>query len=179
MKNLKFTIFFTAILLSSCYSAIPAGYKSMSNQKYPNIIERYDEFKDKTFYRNKSISGIDNIISVYAGFNKTKFLRLEASTGGSNWIFFDEVILLNSQKEKITFNFDSLNRQTAVSQYGVSEKYDTNLSDSKGKEFLKFLSSNNGNISVRISGKKYREYKLTTTQVVGLMDILNFYFNEL
>ncbi len=153
-------------------------HESINNQKYPSIVKKYNEFNQVTFYYHKDLKFEQ--FQIYLGQKSShKYLRLKVSTHGSNWTFFDEAALINSEKQTLKYQFESVNRKTSFFNSTVSEKFDDSLSESNARELLGFLKANNGNLKIRLSGEKQREHELNNSKINALIDVLNFYFDEL
>ena len=177
-KHILF-ILIIVILLYGCASILtPKGYSPISNQKDESLYIKYDEFKDVSFIRHKYFFRIraDQPIEIYEVKNSN--LRIVFKYSGSDWIFFEKAILINSSGNKIEFNFKTYDKITDVRSGGtVHESIDLYLSDSEAQELLSILSVP-GNKKVRLSGKYYKDYILYNNKLIALKEIIEHYFNN-
>ena len=167
-----------AFLLSGCMALVPQGYVPITSQKDENFYVKYDEFKDVSFVRHKYFFGIyaDEPIAIYEV--KDKNLRVVFKYHGSDWIFFENVTLINSSGNKSVFEFKTYDKTTDVGSGGiVYESIDLYLSDSEAKKILNTLSAP-GNKKVRLSGKYYKDYVLDSPKILALTQIIDHYFNS-
>lgn len=184
MKNqkIKFAfIFLVSIILNSCGSIVYNGYEPINNDKNAIIYKKQNEFNDYTYYRHKTFFTTFSSSPLYlyvAESKENKYLRAEFRYDGSDWIFFDNATILNSEKVKMKFTFDSLNRKTNVktSSIGVSEEFSIIINDSKAKELLNLLSSDvDGDIRIRLSGDGIKDYVLKKAHISSFIELIKFY----
>ena len=184
MKKQLLTLVTGMMIFNSCGSVIYNGYKPLSNSKNEVIYKKQNEFNDYNYYRHKtmflSISTSPIYLYVSEKDNK-KYLRAEFRYDGADWIFFKKATLLNSNKSKMSFSFDSFKRETNVkySGNGVSEEYDVSLDESQAKELLSLLNSNEGKIKLRLEGdNNLKDYVLKKSHIESFKELLDFYFRR-
>lgn len=164
-------------MLTGC-AVIPTGYLPVSNSENEMIYKKYNEFKNISFYRHKAFFRTSPI-EIYIGESETTYLRIKFKYSGSGWIFFETATIINSEGSKVNFSFNSYDKETDVlSGNSVIEYIDESLSDYRAKEILNLINTNVGVIKVRLSGKYYKDYILTESQINGLKEMLNKYFKE-
>ena len=164
------------LIVASACTIIPAGYKPISKGKDEMIYKRQGDFDDNSFYRHKSFFRFSPL-ELYIGEGETTYARLVFKYGGVDWIFFNKAVLINSKGVKMNFMFESYNRDTQViSGGGVVESYDVALSSSRFSKLSDLLKDNSEPIRIKLSGKQYyKEYTLTSTQVLALNQMINKY----
>lgn len=155
---------------------IPTGYSPISNSKEEMIYKRYDEFKDISFYRHKAFFK-SSPIEIYFVESSSPFLRIEFTYYGSDWIFFESATIINSENSRVNIRFKSYDKDMDVLYSGnVMESIDKPLTDNDAMLILNLINDNKGEVKVRLSGKRNADYALNESQVKGLKDMLNKYF---
>lgn len=179
MKNVK--LFLVAVIIGiSCLSCMNSlymsGYTPISNSPNENILSKHDEFSDMTIYEHRNLHIYQRPVQLMVGKSKGEyFLSFYCKYKGNGWIFFEDVILMNSKSDKISFHFkdSDLSRDVRNSGY-VSEVGDIILLRSdidKLKQFIK----DEELIKVRFSGKKYNDTKLNKEAIKSIKEIISFY----
>lgn len=183
LRNMRiFTFLLTLSILTSCGSIVYQEYKPINKESNQVIYKKVNEFNDDSYYRHKTyfLSALPSSLYLYISERgNRKHLRGEFRYDGRDWIFFDNATILNSEKEKINFSFNSFDRNTNVksSSNGVSEEFDVKINDSKAKDLLNLLKSNKGKIKLRLSGKNsHRDYVLKESHINSFIELLEFYF---
>jgi hypothetical protein len=155
------------------------GYKAITSFPNEKILKKYDNFRNITFYKHKAFTEIGSInyspIEIYVIESQSAtYMRLKFLYRGSNWIFFENAYIVNSEQERMSFYFrpDNL-KSDVISGNSLRELADIRLSDDKAKELINIINGNN--VKLRLSGEKYREYSLRKRQIKGLQEIYDFY----
>ena len=178
MKNITSILIILGLILLTGCAVIPTGYLPVSNSENEMVYKKHNEFKDISFYRHKAFFS-PSPIEIYIGEGKLTYLRTKFKYRGSDWIFFENATIINSESSKVKISFNSYDKETDVlSGSSVVEYIDESLSDYKAKEILNLINSNVDVIKVRLSGKYYKDYVLNESQINGLKEILNIYFKE-
>jgi len=181
MENIYITVLLIlgATIFCSCStlgSSIPSGYTQYGTET-SNLYIRNDEFKNVSFIQHKYFFNIfiDHPISVYiAKTQSAKLLRAVFSYDGSDWIFFENAIIINNSGERLARTFKSYDKNTDVGSGGhVYESIDIVLTDAEVSQLMKLLEA--GNVKIRLSGKYYKEYSLNEDYINALMEILRLY----
>lgn len=138
------------------------------------IYQRYDEFKQQSFYRHKAFFK-ESPIEVYIGYKSEKYYRIKFIYEGSDWIFFESATIVNADGESLRFSFQSFDKITNVMSNGfVFESIDEPLSEDRVKKLLKIIEGNSRYVKVRLSGMYYKDYTLNEKHIKGLLEILNY-----
>ena len=158
---------------------LPAGYKPIDSSQNQQIYRRYDEFKNVSFYKHKAFwSLLPTPIEVYVGEDDSKYMRLIFRYKGSDWIFFDNTTVINSEGDKMSFSFETYDKTTDVGYGGyVTESIDLSLSRSRAIELLDLVTTN-GEVKVRMSGEYYRDYIISKNQVEAIRQMINYYLKN-
>ena len=142
------------------------------------FLERYDEFQQITwiqhqFYDTESSEPLRLYIGEIKG---KKWLRGVFRYYGGDWIFYDEVILIDSKGNRLSWNVESYDKQNDVSHWGgyVTETYDFLLSDTDASTLYNILEDET--VKLRMVGDYYRDYKLEPERITALKEILEYYF---
>jgi len=131
-----------------------------------------DKFKGLTFITHKKASNF----YPYIGLGKDIiYLRLVNKYNGDDWIFFDKVTLLIDDK-KFEYEISAPNRDVGGSGK-VYEKSDK-MVDKILLDMLDYLSSSNGEIEYRMSGKYYVDNKFSKRDYQVFVDTMDL-FNSL
>jgi len=171
------------LLIGSCGTLFAINIYSSSgyNQKEGTegkFLERYDEFQQITwiqhqFYDTESSEPLRLYIGEIKG---KKWLRGVFRYHGRDWIFYDEVILIDSKGNRLSWNVESYDKQNDVSHWGgyVTETYDFLLSDTDVSTLYNILEDET--VKLRMVGDNYRDYKLEPERITALKEILEYYF---
>jgi hypothetical protein len=178
IKNFGTGVLLLTILIAvvSCSTLnIPSGY-TQYNADTSNIFIRNDEFKNVSFIQHKYFFNIflDQPLIIYIAKNQnTKFVRAKFSYDGSDWIFFEDAIIVNSNGERMSWTFKSYEKNTDIGSGGhVYENIDIVLSADEVSKLIKLIGGNN--VKIRLSGKYYKEYSLDADYINALREILEF-----
>ena len=103
----------------------------------------------------------------------SKWLRLNMSYYGDNWIFFEKAILSYDGNSK-TIPFDKYkDKETDNSSGKVWEWIDVSVNESLRNFLREFAKSKNA--KMRFSGKYTKTRTLTYNERKGILDVLNGY----
>ncbi len=139
-----------------------------------NLKKTHDDVSGNTWYKQHYFTHYSNLnkVSIYAGSNSTsKWLRLEMSYSGNDWIFFKKAYLsYDGNTKEITFN-DYQEKKSDHSSGKVWEWIDVSIN----RETLTFLAdfAKSPNAKVRFSGKYTDTRVLTKEERQGILDVIN------
>ncbi|MGM0568906.1 MAG: hypothetical protein ACQESB_06810 [Elusimicrobiota bacterium] len=164
---------------------VPPGYERTS--QFSRIFKKYDADNDVTFYSNRNLFPIGEKTSPISisliSINEKLWPQLVFTYEGEDWIFIEKVELIHSEGERINFLFDpdrpgrdGINYDAIREGSQVRERIQKKLDVEEAEELHDFLSKP-GEISLRMSGTGYQEYKLTLAQTIGLVEMLEMYLN--
>jgi len=167
---LKFTVgVIIALLYTGCVHSIPKSYKPVS--KNSKIYKKEDKFSGTTYFIHKELYGHSPYEIRLANIQGT---MLKLKYYGSDWIFFNTAIFLNDTGDKIVFDgIKSYDKKTEVRSGGkVEEWIYIPLNEQQVLKLKNIFSQNN--ISVRLSGKYYKNYKINSKEILATREMLNF-----
>lgn len=140
----------------------------------------YDEFKDIRWFYGKDNDGNKTThnekIVLYGGGYKEEYkpswLRVVFKFNGSDWIFFDKVIILvDGETNYISFNYFDGKRDTYYG--GVVEYYDIPATEHK---FLLKKIADSKVAKIRFEGKNYyRDFTITSSEKQKIKNLLTVY----
>jgi len=155
----------------------PQNYSPLTTKKDNNFYIKHDEFKNASFIRHKLFFNKYADLPLELYIVKDSNLRITFTYRGSDWIFFDQAILLSST-DRMEFSFKSYDKTTNVGYGGaVFESIDLYLSDQDSQKLLNILNAS-GDHKVRLTGKYYRDYILNKNKINALKEILDYYFGN-
>lgn len=176
---------FLSLLLSitvfSCVM-IPNGYKQIDN--ISKIYKRYDDFKNITYYWHESSFSTaytcQTPLYLYISKGKEKVLCARFLYVGANWIFFDQIIIKDNSGNTLTFNVKSYDKTTDVTSRGtIRESIDISLFEIDGfidNKFEKLTEIiHNGGIKIRLSGKYYKDYEISSEIIQIYRNMISLY----
>jgi len=118
---------------------------------------------------------ISNILDLPIPTNN-QYLRCEFIYEAGSWIFFDKVVILNQDGEKMEWTMKSYDKDTYVNSGIVREEYDVMLTDIDAKKLYDFVSSS-GTVKMRFSGKYYEDHVFSTKQRAAIMKLINIVYD--
>jgi len=169
---------------------IPTDYKQIVEN--PIFYVKKDDFKNVSFISHKECFHKDTIsgpfkLYIVKGEN-SKALRILFSYFGSDWIFFENAILLNEEGRRVSYIFKSYDKTTEVISGNVFERmdyllatvmtlnektYDLNLENVQQLQEL----LEGKNIRIRLTGKYYKDYTLNYIQAKAFVDTIKYYID--
>ena len=173
MKSKITFIILMSFLIMSC-SSVPKGYKETSTK---NIYEKYDEFGNFTIYQHCEFFDFDEPFSVYIIKEENrKYIRAVFTYTGDDWIFFDTAVIMNREKDRITFKLDPLTRETDTykddDELKVFESIDVVLTESQIENLYNLCKKEYA--KMQLSGKSSKNYgNIDDEAVVELLDFFN------
>ena len=168
------------ILSAICYVLIGCAgnknYTAANIEGYPGIHKKNNEYEDVTFYRDKAFFTVyPSPIEVYMGRKGgDDYLIARFKYRGSDWIFFDDFTMLNSEGDKIKYTFKSYDSNRRVVGSDVVESYEKDISVSEAQKILDFINKGDGVIKVRLLGDYHKDIVMRESHVSGLKEILNY-----
>jgi len=118
---------------------------------------------------------ISNILDIPVP-TDNQYLRCVFIYRGSSWIFFDKIIILNQDGNKMEWRMKSYDKKSNVSSGIVSEEYDVLLTEDEAKKLYDFVSSS-GTVKMRFSGKYYEDHVLSSNQRVAIIKLINIVYD--
>jgi hypothetical protein len=190
-------------LIGSC-----ANLEESISSDWPDLRISRDEFRNISFIESAILNGgfLSSPLELYIGISEsTKTLRLRVTYYGSEWIFFEEAILINDQGGNLQYTFDifkldrdvlsgSKVRETvdvAFSSFIYENSEPGELSEKAGEnataisqigqhssvqKIKDLLELLNGtNVRLRLTGDKYQDYKISNAHLVALRNMIVYY----
>ena len=148
---------------------------SLTNTKLNDSRKTLEKFLIDSTLNDSQKKLISNILDIPKPTNN-KYLRCVFIYRGSSWIFFDKVVILNQDGEKMEWTMKSYDKKTNVNSGIVREEYDVLLTYSDAKKLYDFVSSS-GTVKLRYSGKYYEDYVLSTNQKAAIIKLINIVYN--
>ena len=140
------------------------------------LKKNFDDVSGITWYKQPYFTHYNNtfLTSIYMGKEgSSKWLRLNMSYYGDNWIFFEKAILSYDGNSK-TIPFDKYkDKETDNSSGKVWEWIDVSVNESLRNFLREFAKSKNA--KMRFSGKYTKTRTLTYNERKGILDVLNGY----
>jgi len=165
---------------------LTSGYVDLGEIGEPNIYKKYDNFRRLTYYRHSKffemapmVKEIVSPIEIYLV--KSDIItttRIKFRYVDNYWIFFNEVILINSEGDRVFFKIDPVNISRIAQGRGLVETADIVLSLEKELELRKVLNDKE-NVKMRFSGNHDDDYKLSSGVVSYLIEMFEFRDNIL
>ena len=183
MKKHSLSILALMVILLTCsYNTLFAisiyrasGYKPREETE-GKFFDRYDEFQQITWIRHQfyDIEGA-TLFELYIGESKgNHWLRGVFDYAGSDWIFFDSAIIIDTKGNRISINTPTYDKKTKVLKGKVTETYDFLVSDSDAVKLRTILDDNT--VRLRFSGDVTKDYNFKQERIVALREIINYYF---
>jgi hypothetical protein len=176
MKRIILISFLLSLILTSCVS-------SDDNKKAYPFITSYDEFNKITFTIHKYFTNHNSPINLYIGQSETNiYLRCAFSYEGKDWIFFNNMILINELGDKVILACSVLEKKTDTKLVGstlmVYEKNDIPITKENEKIFEKLF--NGSSVKLRLGGNQiYHDYELSDDAISAIRMILKTYDEKL
>lgn len=186
----KFSLLLLAVILISCVM-VPNDYKKINNLS--KIYRKYDDFNKTTYYQHEMSFSTAHTVSTIYHTNSPMFLYVAQGDDGrktifarfyyygSDWIFFNKVIIKDNNGNQLAFNVESYDKNTEVLSGGnVKESIDipipnlgNDVIDNKFEKLSEII--NNGGIKIRLTGKYYKDYVISPDVIQNYQEMLNLY----
>lgn len=161
------------------HKSISEGYTLTSDNE--KIYTKYDEFDRKTLYKHRTFVSETNRIPISLYGSKLNSDSVSSSIIricylGNDWIFYDSVILLNENNERLEYSINSTDKFTEVDSYGrVWEIYHHLLSVDETKNFFQFIIQKP--IRLRLDGKYQKDYVLDENRTESIIEMMKYLHN--
>lgn len=148
--------------------------KEMEN----NIEIKDDPIQSCEFYettRNINQHGYEvalYIVNIYKG-NKEKYFRIRTKYNGSDWIFYNKVILRGNNGAQLEIECEYPEKKTDTLTYGVIEWSD-NYIKKENKNIIQNLAKAE-TITVRFNGQYSETYEMDESSLLAFKEIVNKY----
>ena len=183
-KNLILLVIVIIVLFSSCFStslANRSGYIGMGENVGDGMIYYTEDiYRGLKFYHHDSLWGSISDYAFYIGENEDgMYPRIKVKYSGSEWLFFDRVIFMNDQGEKLDISgINSWDKETDVkssSYIHVEEKYDKYLDPELFQNFKKVMGGSNVRFALYNDSADSSVYWLSEEEIRATNILIDFF----
>jgi hypothetical protein len=172
------------MLIVGCGSSIPVDYKPMpvsSGNEFNEFYVKKDEFRGIEFIQHISLfepsmskTHSGSFIVYLAITGEKNIFRIKFRYRSTDWIFYDEVMLINEKGERMNWKMKRSDKTTNVGGGVVYEYYDTFLSPAQLSQ-LEALLRNGLEIKYRFSGEYYEDFVMPPEVKMGIIRTIEYY----
>lgn len=150
---------------------ITKPFDTFPKEEQKKFSYEYDKFKKVGFINVKNKWTVYNIMPYLAVKEGNLIMRLLTSYVGSEWLFFENVHFIIDGKD---YQYSALSSKRDVLNSSVSESLDTPV-DENMLAVLEAIANSKEQIEFRLTGQKYKDYKLSSKEKESIILILDLY----
>lgn len=145
----------------------------LSKEDLKGLNRDYDKFQKKTFIEIKSNTYSSLAPYLIIDDQDRLFLNLRVNYNGPGWIFMDKMTVLIGS-ETYNYKFKNESKRDVKSDGNVRERISEPVNDELF-DMLDHIAGNEGAVSVRLQGDKYKDEKISSRTIEGIRQILSVY----